>query len=80
MKTDLYTKSVLTIIAICLSIMVAKEFLYAGTSYQNINVPINPDGSINAKIISSEKMDVNLIEVDGSPVRNNKGKLIVDVR
>jgi len=72
MKPDLYTKTVLTIIAICLSIIVLKEVdiipsLYAETLKPNLNnfmnyglVPLNPDGSIDVNLKSSSTLDVNI--------------------
>ena len=78
MKTDFYTKTVLTVIAICLTIIVLKEVeiipkAYAGPSENNLNtsmnyglVPLNKDGSIDVKIVSSsDKIDVNIEEVGG---------------
>ena len=64
MKTDLYTKSMLTIIAICLVLVVVKDIeilpkAYANqpTTPQNYGlVPLNSDGTIdvNVKTFSSE--------------------------
>lgn len=83
MKTDLYTKAVLTIIAICLSIIVLKQVdiipsAYAnGPTLQNTQksyglVPVNTDGSIDVNIkSSSEKMSVNIEEVGGFWVGGN---------
>lgn len=72
MKTDLYTKSVLTVIAICLIIIVLKHIdiipnAFANTPkttlMNNMNyglVPLNADGSIDVNIKSSSIMDVNI--------------------
>ena len=72
MKTDFYTKAVLTVIAICLTIIVIKEVdimpkAYAGPAKTNLNpnvnyglVPLNADGSIDVNIKSSSTMDVNI--------------------
>ncbi len=76
MKTDRYTKTVLTIIAICLVILVLKgtgilQSVNAGESsaaklnYSNYGlIPVNPDGSINVHIKSdpsnNDVLDVNI--------------------
>ena len=72
MKTDFYTKAVLTVIAICLTIIVLKQVdiipnAYAETSKSNLKnnmnyglVPLNADGSIDVNIKSSSTMDVNI--------------------
>lgn len=73
MKTDFYTKTVLTIIAICLTILTFQNVdiipkTYASkTKDLNLNplknyglVPLNPDGSIDVNIKSASTMDVNI--------------------
>lgn len=72
MKTDLYTKSVLTVIAICLTIIVLKQVdiipsAVADTPTSNLMnnmnyglVPLNADGTIDVNIKSSSTMDVNI--------------------
>ena len=78
MKTDFYTKTVLTVIAICLTILVLKEVdlipkAYANKTYNglspNINyglVPLNSDGSVDVNIKSnSDIINVNIEEVGG---------------
>lgn len=78
MKTDFYTKAVLTVIAICLTIIAIKQVeiipnAYAETPKTHFNtnmnyclVPLNADGTINVNIISnSSVMDVNIEEVGG---------------
>jgi len=76
MKTDLYTKTILTVIAICLSIIVLKEVSFipnanASTvdnkTILNKNygfVPLNSDGSINVRLSSDEVIDVRLRGID----------------
>lgn len=75
MKTDLYTKTVLTIIAICLSIIVFNQggiipsaFAETPKAFKsNMNyglVPLNDDGSVNVRISSSEILEVKIEEVD----------------
>ncbi len=79
MKSDLYTKSILTVIAICLTINVLKDFnifpkAYANdeplktqpNKFSNINyglIPINADGTIDVNIKSSSEMDVNISNI-----------------
>ena len=78
MKTDFYTKTVLTIIALCLSILTLQNIdiipkTYASEPNKSINiepsknyglVPINADGSINVNIKSIDaEMDVNITEI-----------------
>lgn len=72
MKTDLYTKTVLTVIAIALVALVFKNSLVneAKADQNNFNkfvsVPVNADGSINVKMASD--MDVNIHSIGGSSV------------
>ena len=79
MKTDYYTKAVLTVIAICLTIIVIKQVdlvpkAYAETPKSNLNtninyglVPLNADGSIDVSIKSnSSTMDVNIVDISTS--------------
>ena len=74
MKPDTYTKTVLTIIAICLSILVFKEIeiipkAHAGTPTNSLQtnyglIPLNRDGSINVKFNSDQIIDVRLRGID----------------
>jgi hypothetical protein len=78
MKTDLYTKSVLTVIAVALTALVfqnAKFTNEAQAGPANFNkpssaaytsIPLNTDGSINVKMVSD--MDVNIRSIGGSSV------------
>ncbi len=72
MKTDLYTKIILTIIAIFL----AADFLKSSSSPAMANnvkyatVPLNADGSINVKISQTDILDVRLRGIDESPSLN----------
>jgi len=89
MKTDFYTKAVLTVIAVCLSIIVLKQVYiipnaYAGTPKTNFNtnknyglVPLNADGSIDVNIKSSSEMDVNITGVNGSYVPYGKLPVVI---
>ncbi|UIR57428.1 hypothetical protein LZQ00_06315 [Sphingobacterium sp. SRCM116780] len=77
MKTDLYTKTILTVIAVCLCFLVLKSIdlipqALAGNNGNQSNamnknyglVPLNPDGSINVKLKSADVMNVKLVELD----------------
>jgi hypothetical protein len=70
MKTDLYTKILLTIIAVALSANVIKGFFITpaqADSRKFVTIPINPDGSINVNVKKiSETMDVKIVDVSGS--------------
>ena len=75
MKLDLYTKSILTIIAICLTINVLKDFDIMPKAYANeplkneLNllpnknyglIPVNADGTIDVNIKSTSEMKVDI--------------------
>ncbi len=91
MKTDFYTKAVLTVIAVCLIILVLKEVeiipkahadtpaLHQGERVNYGLVPVNPDGSINVKITSSSELRVDVYKVGGFWVRTTNGKLRVQL-
>jgi hypothetical protein len=72
MKSDLYSKSVLTVIAVALVALVFQNMRVneAHASKTDFNkfatVPVNPDGSINVNVISD--MDVNIRSIGGSSV------------
>jgi hypothetical protein len=76
MKTDSYTKAVLTVIAICLLIIVVKQVDIIPTANastltsnlkNNVNyvlVPLNTDGTIDVNLKSSSAtVSVNITEV-----------------
>lgn len=77
MKTDRYTKIVLTVIAACMVINVFEKTniipkAYAGNATLAIAptpapgyglVPLNPDGSINATFKAVTPMDVNIVGI-----------------
>ncbi len=83
MKTDFYTKSILTVIAICLVLLVVKDFSFTSLKADsgakvNTNyglIPINADGSINVvmKSFPNSTMDVQIVGV------STYDKLKVDV-
>jgi hypothetical protein len=92
MKLDLYTKAIFTVIALCLTINVLKDFdiipkAYAETKTNssllpNKNyglVPINDDGTIDVNIKSSSTMDVNIESCD-SYALEYAGPIKVDIR
>lgn len=73
MKTDLYTKTVLTVIAIALVGLFFKNGNIVNqakadkTSYSRYaSIPVNEDGSINVKMLTD--MDVNIRSIGGSSV------------
>lgn len=76
MKTDLYTKAILTVIAIALIGLFFKTSTpipnanAAKMEYQKYSlIPVNSDGSINVKF--TDILDVNIEKVDGSSVIYN---------
>ena len=82
MKTDAYTKIVLTVIAVCLSALVlqnmnlvpdaeASSGKQAATN-KTVKVPVNEDGSIDVRIrgeMPQKITDVNIVRVGGNDVR-----------
>lgn len=67
MKTDLYTKIVLTVIAVSLSANLVKSLITPAMadSRKFVSVPVNADGSINVNIKKSdETMDVKIVDID----------------
>jgi hypothetical protein len=70
MKTDLYTKTILTIIALCLAIIALDRSgiiteAKAELPYSSYGmIPVNPDGSINVKMSSTDVVTVKVEEVD----------------
>lgn len=80
MKIDNYTKVVLTIIAIALTLN-----LFIGATSSN-NLKLNEDGSLNVRVMTMpETIDVNIDEVGGGyvpysklPVAVKEGSIDVD--
>ena len=72
MKTDLYTKTILTLIAGALIVIAFQnvDFLpkanASKTTSAFVSVPVNPDGSTNVKMI--ENMKVDIAAVGGSSI------------
>ena len=94
MKTDIYSKIVLTVIAASLVVIALQNtnfFSEANASKTNnglATVPLNPDGSINIKMMENLKVDISAIggypiyesvlpvnfeKTDGQNVNNNYG-------
>jgi hypothetical protein len=72
MKTDLYTKAVLTVIASALAIIAfqnAEIFPKANASKVAAfaAVPVNPDGSINVKM-TTDNMKVDISAIGGNSI------------
>ncbi len=76
MKTDLYTKCILTVIAIALSFIVFKDIDIIPKAHASSNtntaiptsnyglVPVNEDGSITVRLSTTEQLDVNIKNID----------------
>lgn len=77
MKTDFYTKTILTIIAVCLTINVVKEFEIIPKAYaskDNVEtssdyklVPISENNTLDVRIVdiaTYDELDVNIKSVD----------------
>jgi len=94
MKTDLYTKIVLSIIAICLAINILKDFDFIpkasakdlSKDAENLSlnknyglIPVNKDGSIDVNIKSSSTMDVNIESCDAYALQY-AGPMEIDIR
>ncbi|MCX2742316.1 hypothetical protein OO013_00490 [Mangrovivirga sp. M17] len=75
MKTDNYTKVLLTIIALNLTFISFQNInlfdkAYAEgpnpTSTQFTTVPVNENGTIDVRIVDSEELDVNITDINTS--------------
>jgi len=79
-RPDLYTKVILTVIALCLVVLVTDKVNIIPSAFAHgagspvLNrpasyglVPVNEDGSITVKLQSSEVIDVQLRGIDESP-------------
>ncbi|MDY8136540.1 hypothetical protein [Aquimarina sp. 2201CG5-10] len=72
MKTDTFSKTILTIIAACLVIIVLRDInmipkAHASTSSTSIGyglVPVNEDGSITVRLSNYDVIDVNIKDID----------------
>ena len=67
MKTDMYTKTVLTVIAAALLVIAFQNvdiFPKANASKSTsafVSIPVNPDGSINVKMMDNMKVDISAV-------------------
>ncbi len=79
MKTDTYTKIILTIIAICLLILTLNQVDLIPKAYAaeqdelfetgSINyglIPLNEDGSFSVKLSGQEEFNVNIVGINTS--------------
>ena len=72
MKTDRYTKVILTVIAVCLTLQVAKEFDFIPKAYASSD-PMLPSSNSKYKLIevdANNVMDVRLVDVNTSDELN----------
>ena len=77
MKQLKYLNAVLTVIAACLVLItLAVTGLVPGakagnTPQKTMVLPVNPDGSINVKLLQSEPVDININQVGGYNISNS---------
>lgn len=76
MKTDLYTKVVLTVIAVVLTINLLRDVNII-TPAQAINPPSVHD--VNAPNLR-EVIDVNIVQIDGRNVSSSSGMLDINLQ
>ncbi|KQC33767.1 hypothetical protein AAU57_10815 [Nonlabens sp. YIK11] len=62
-KNDLFTKSMLGVIALNLSILSATMLSNNDTHASVPNLPVNKDGSINVRLSNTETIDVNISRI-----------------
>lgn len=71
MKTDKYTKIVLTVIAICLVINIVKEFNIVPSAYANEGkATLAPEGFKLVPINTAQVMDVRIVDINTSDELN----------
>ncbi|MDU1904639.1 MAG: hypothetical protein E6772_07640 [Dysgonomonas sp.] len=76
-KTDLYTRIVLTIIAVCLTINLLKDFQIITTAQANNPTSIAaPDASQSRNQI----MDVNIVQIGGRSATSSSVTLPVEIK
>ena len=66
MKTDTYTKVILTVIALALTINVLKDFNVVPKAYANKNTP-NPEAETQYKLVpvgNMETLDVRIVDIN----------------
>ena len=76
MKTDLYTKGVLTIIAICLTLNIIKDFELISKSYAEKNESIK---DINSNLLPNKSYGLIPVNADGTIDVNIKNSTEMDV-
>ncbi len=68
MKTDTYTKAILTVIALCLSFEVFQELRIIPTAHANAFggsfLPLNDDGSLNVRWSDNQEIDVVITGIE----------------
>ncbi|TSE07088.1 MULTISPECIES: hypothetical protein [Aquimarina] len=71
MKTDSYTKFIMSIIAICLVIIVVRDMDIIPKAHANNSseskygiLPINDDGTITVRLSNTDEIDVNIKSID----------------
>ena len=84
MKTDIYTKIILTVIAVNLTVLTlmklnivpeafavgAGDYPVAGQAMQYGLIPVNDDGSITVRLANSDEIDVNITDISTSDKLN----------
>ena len=65
MKTDLYTKTILTVIAVCLTVNLLKEFEVIPTAKANTTTTAQTPPPT---AIKNETVDVNISHIGGVPI------------
>ena len=79
-----YLKFILTVIAFCLLTITANilGFLPAvqAKSYSNhfVNLPLNPDGSLNVRLVKNETLDVNINQINGKELESRTLDVNID--
>jgi len=73
-KSDSYTRGMLTIIALCLTILTLGQLKVIPGVSTNFNqqpqnssyglVPLNEDGSVTVKLSSGDRLDVSLVDIN----------------
>ncbi|MBT0608411.1 hypothetical protein [Aequorivita echinoideorum] len=64
MKTDNYTKIILTVIAICLTINVVKEFNVIPSAYATVPEPANAIPKGYKLVPATDVLDVRLVDIN----------------
>ncbi|WP_458329978.1 hypothetical protein [Peijinzhouia sedimentorum] len=74
-NSDTYTKTILTIIALCLMLLVFQNVSFVNTAQANSEIPnsyglipLNEDGSINVRLIDQNRIDVNIRSIGGKDI------------